>query len=142
MRFTKRWETVIRPDGGIIWRPTLRVLLWESGSLEPHDFLIDSGADLSMASRALCDALGKEWQSGEKRILQGISRKEVCQVETRVHDVDLVVAELGIQITIPMCFAEGQAPLLLGREGFFEYFRLTFDRQALLTSFEFIGQLA
>jgi hypothetical protein len=55
--------------------------------------------------------------------------------------VELIVAELGIQITIPMCFAEGEAPLVLGREGFFEYFRVTFDRQALLTTFEFMGEL-
>ncbi|MFQ6093982.1 MAG: hypothetical protein ACE5OR_15135 [bacterium] len=55
--------------------------------------------------------------------------------------MDLVVAELSIQITIPMCFAEGHAPLLLGREGFFEYFRVTFNRQALLTTFEFVGEL-
>ncbi|MFQ5854279.1 MAG: hypothetical protein ACE5LU_01350 [Anaerolineae bacterium] len=55
--------------------------------------------------------------------------------------MDVVVTELGIQITIPMCFADGHAPLLLGREGFFEYFRVTFDGQALLTTFEFVGEL-
>lgn len=129
------------PDGGVIWRPTLRVLLWKAGSLEPHHFLVDSGADLSLASRDLCDSLGKKWEDGERRILHGISRKKVCRVESRIHPVDLVVAELGIQITILMCFAEGHAPLLLGREGFFEYFRVTFDRQALLTTFEFVGEL-
>ena len=119
----------------------MRVLLREAGSLEPHHFLVDSGADLSLASRDLCDSLRKKWEDGERRILHGISRKKVCQVESRVHDVDLVVAELGIQITIPMCFAEGHAPLLLGREVFFEYFRVIFDRQALLTTFEFVGEL-
>ena len=62
-------------------------------------------------------------------------------MESRVHTVDLVVAELGIQIAVPMCFAEGESPLVLGREGFFEYFRVTFDRQALLTTLEFVGEL-
>jgi len=109
--------------------------------LEPHHFLVDSGADLSLVSRDLCDSLGKRWEDGRRRTLHGISRKRVCQVESRVHDVHLVVAELGIQITIPVCFAEGHAPLLLGRDGFFEYFRVTFDRQALLTTFEFVGEL-
>ena len=141
MRFASPWKAFTMPDGSVIWRPTLCVLLWEAGSLEPRHFLVDSGADLSLASRHLCDSLGKKWEDGGRRILHGISRKRVCQVESRVHDVDLVVAELGIQITIPVCFAEGHAPLLLGREGFFEYFRVTFDRQALLTTFEFVGEL-
>ncbi|MBL7064182.1 MAG: hypothetical protein ISS49_08260 [Anaerolineae bacterium] len=141
MRFTKPWEAFAMPDGSVIWRPTLRVLLWEADSLGPHHFLVDSGADISMASRDLCDSLGKEWEDGERRLLYGISRKKVCQIESRILRVDIVVAELGIQVTIPMCFAEGHAPLLLGREGFFEYFRITFDRQALLTTFEFMGKL-
>lgn len=141
MQFTRPWEAFTSPDGSVIWRPTLRVLLREADGLEPHHFLVDSGADLSLASRDLCDSLSITWEDGERRILHGISRKEECQVESRVHDVDLVVAELGIQITIPMCFADGHAPLLLGREGFFEYFRVTFDGQALLTTFEFVGEI-
>jgi len=141
MRFTSPWKAFTRPDGSFIWRPTLRVLLSEADRLEPHHFLVDSGADLSLASRDLCDSLGKNWENGKKRILHGISRKEVCQMESRVHDVEIVVVELSIQITIPICFAEGHAPLLLGREGFFEYFHVTFDRQALLTTFKFVGKL-
>jgi hypothetical protein len=141
MRFTRPWKASTRPDGSVIWRPTLRVFLWEAGGLEPHHFLVDSGADLPLASRDLCDSLGKKWEDGRRGILHGISRRKVCQVEGRVHDVDLVIAELSIQITIPMCFAEGHAPLLMGREGFFEYFRVTFDGQALLTTFEFVGEL-
>jgi len=141
MRFASPWKAFTRPDGSVIWRPTLRILLWEACRLEPHHFLVDSGADLSLVSRDLCDSLGKRWEDGRRRTLHGISRKRVCQVESRVHDVHLVVAELGIQITIPVCFAEGHAPLLLGRDGFFEYFRVTFDRQALLTTFEFVGEL-
>lgn len=141
MRFTSSWKAFSSPDGSVIWRPTLRVLLSEAESLEPHRFLIDSGADLSLASRDLCHSLGKKWADGRRRILYGISRKKVCRVESRVHNVTLVVAELGVQIHIPICFAEGEAPLVLGREGFFEYFRVTFDRQALLTTFEFVGEL-
>ncbi|MBC8264647.1 MAG: hypothetical protein H8E47_11045 [Anaerolineales bacterium] len=139
--FTRPWEEFVKPDGTTIWRPTLFVLLWEADRLKPRRFLLDSGADLSLASRSICNHLDLTWEAGEKRTLHGISHKEECQVESRVHAVDLVVAELGIQITIPMCFAEGEAPLVLGREGFFEYFRVTFDRQALLTTFEFVGQL-
>lgn len=141
MRFTKPWKLFTKHDGSTIWRPTLRVVLRQYGAPVYRHFLIDSGADLSLASRRVCDALGLEWEAGVKRTLRGISQKEVCQVESRIHHVDLFVAELGLQITIPICFAEGDAPLVLGREGFFEYFRITFDRQALLTTFEFTGEV-
>jgi len=41
-------------------------------------------------------------------------------------------------LTVPFCFAEGDAPLLLGREGFFDAFRVTFDKQRLVTLFELL----
>ena len=44
MRFTRSWEAFTRPDGSVIWRPTLRVLLWEADSLEPRHFLVDKSS--------------------------------------------------------------------------------------------------
>jgi hypothetical protein len=44
--------------------------------------------------------------------------------------------------TIPICFADSDASQLLGREGFFDYFRIEFDKPQLLTRFELIAPVA
>jgi hypothetical protein len=53
--------------------------------------------------------------------------------------VDLFVPEVERWFTIPMCFARGKVPFLLGQEGFFDHFIVTFDRSARKTTFEFTG---
>jgi hypothetical protein len=113
-----------------------------AGGLTPCDFLVDSGADVSLAPRDLGEDLGLCWEEGARRVLKGISKRRECQVETRLHTVNLVIFELGIQIATPVCFAVGRAPFVLGREGFFEHFRITLDRRALVTTFEFGGEIA
>ena len=50
--------------------------------------------------------------------------------------LEIFIREANCQLTIPFCFAEGNAPLLLGREGFFDAFQITFDKQQSLTIFE------
>ena len=50
-------------------------------------------------------------------------------VRAMIHPLDIYVREAGCQLTIPFCFAEGDALLLLGREGFFDAFRVHFDKQ-------------
>jgi hypothetical protein len=141
MRFSEPWGAFRRPDGTLVWRPVLRVPLPGDRGWERYRFLVDSGADLSVASRRTCDAMGKCWEEGVERVLTGLAQKEECRVVSRVHQVRLPLPQLGMSIELPMAFAEGHAPLLLGRDGFFEYFRVTFDRPALITQFEFVGQL-
>jgi hypothetical protein len=55
-----------------------------------------------------------------------------------VHVVVIHVLEAGCQLAIPFCFAEGPAPLLLGRDGFFDAFRVTLDKQQFMTVFELL----
>ena len=138
MRFSKDWTEFIRPEGEPIWRPTLSVFIKEVDGLNLYRFLVDSGADFSMAPYSLLQRLGKKWKEGERRLLKGISRKKACIVEGRVHEEDIIIAEIGIQITIPVCFAKGDVPFLLGREGFFDYFLLSFDKILRKTTFDFV----
>jgi len=139
MRFTKEWTEFVRPLGGSVWRPTLDVSVAVTTGWETHRFLVDSGADVSMAPYGLFRLLGKRWGDGEPHILRGISRRKVCAIEGRVHGVEILVAEVGLRFTIPMCFARADVPFLLGREGFFDYFVVTFDKPARKTHFELVG---
>jgi hypothetical protein len=61
-------------------------------------------------------------------------------VRARVLQVELLVPDIGVAFTIPICFADGDTSQLLGREGFFDAFRITFDKQRFTTEFELIGE--
>ena len=113
------------------------MLVRSAGGLLPANFLVDSGADLSMAPYDLFQKLGKRWEGGHPITLRGISRRKVCAIQGRVHPVDFFVSEVGRWFTIPVCFARGKVPFLLGQEGFFDHFIVTFDRSARKTAFEF-----
>jgi len=70
--------------------------------------------------------------------MSGIAKKEECIVEGRIHDVDIIIPDIKLKIRIPICFAEGDAPFLLGREGFMDYFDVKFKKQEKETIFELI----
>ena len=138
--FVKPWTSIdspAEPDSLLV--PTLEVLLpTHDGRLRRTEFLVDSGADISMAPRRLCDALGLDWDTGEPIILNGISSKPECAVAARVFVVEMLIPEIGVALAIPICFADADASLLLGRKGFFECFRITFDMPRMETLFELI----
>jgi len=78
MKFSRDWTEFVRPSGESIWRPTLDLAVSGLYGWELHRFLVDSGADLSMAPYRLFRTLGKSWESGESRLLRGIARRKVC----------------------------------------------------------------
>jgi hypothetical protein len=139
MRFIKNWREFILPDGGLIWRPVLDVFVRGTDGLLTANFLVDSGADVSMAPYDLFRRLGKRWEDGRPTTLRGISRRKVCAIQGRLHPVDIYVLEVGQWFTMPVCFARGRVPFLLGQEGLFDHFIVTFDRAARKTTFEFIA---
>lgn len=136
MTFTKPWA--IFPDYEVDERrPALEIYFRVAArGFHRQIALVDSGADVSMASKDLCEVLGLDWTAGTRTILRGISQKPECAVAGMIHPVDLFIREVGVEITIPFCFADGPAPLLLGREGFFDTFRITFDKRQFATVFE------
>lgn len=138
MRFIRGWTEFIQPSGESLWRPTIDLAVNGPEGWELHRFLVDSGADLSMAPYSLFRILGKSWDEGEVRLLRGIARRKVCMIEGRVHEVDILVAEAGAQFRIPVCFAKAEVPFLVGREGFFDHFVVTLDKPARRTVFELV----
>ncbi len=142
LSFVKPWTSLLAPDEPVTSRlPTLDVALPAGGSrLLLETFLVDSGADISMAPRQLCDELGLDWEAGEPINLKGISARPECAVAAKIFEVELLVPDIGVAFFIPICFADGDASQLLGREGFFDFFRITFDKQRLTTEFELIEE--
>ena len=95
--------------------PALELLFFtQNGTRLFELFLVDSGADYSLAPKRLCDELGLDWESGEPITLAGISPKPECTVSARILDVPIQFPELDATLTIPICFTEGDSSLLLG----------------------------
>jgi hypothetical protein len=136
MTFSKPW--IAFPQDPETRVPVLDVCFRTAEGQETREpFIVDSGADVSLATRYLCDALGLEWETGNLVEIQGIVAREECKVVTRLHHVEIYVRDADRRFTIPICFADSDdAPLLLGREGFFDAFTVSFDKKNLQTRFD------
>jgi hypothetical protein len=91
-----------------------------------------------MAPYELFRELGRQWQDGEPITLRGISPRKVCIVQGRTHEVEILVPDADVLLCLPMVFARGNAPFVLGREGFFDYFDVTFEKAERRTVFQFV----
>ena len=142
MSFVKPWTSLLAPDEPVApFVPTMDVAFADGdGRLLLRTCIVDSGADMSMAPRQLCRELRLDWEAGEAITLKGISPKPECVVRARVLEVELLVPDIGVAFMVPICFADGDTSLLLGREGFFDAFRVTLDKQRLTTEFELIEE--
>jgi hypothetical protein len=143
MSFTKPWRTLSGPDDREKRLPILDIYLrTTAGPFVREVFVVDSGADVSMGPRRLCELAGLRWEEGELIELHGISQRAECAVPAAIHPLDVYIREARCRLTIPFCFAEGDAPLLLGREGFFDAFRVVFDKQQLVTVFDRLDDIS
>ncbi len=138
--FTVPWLPTLAPDGQVEdFVPALSVILvGENERLVEETFIIDSGADLSMASRHRCTELGLDWNAGRPMTLHGISPRPECAVEARVHEVEILIPDAECSIIVPICFADGDTTPLLGRLGFFDAFRIEFNKSQQATILELL----
>lgn len=136
IRFVREWREFAHPMGISIYRPVLPVLVRGRRDLIERDFLLDSGADLSMAPQELCRQLGLRWQDGTPITLRGISQRRACLVQGRIHEVEVLIPDAELLLRLPMVFARGNTPFVLGREGFFDTFDVAFEKARRRTVFQ------
>lgn len=139
IHFVHEWREFTRPDGSLIHRPVLPILVRGQDGFLPRYFLVDSGADLSMAPQELCRQLGLRWPDGVPITLRGISQRKICLVQGRIHEVDILVPDASVLLRLPMVFARGNAPFVLGREGFFDAFDVAFEKTNRRTVFQLVA---
>ena len=139
MDFDKPWRPSVDEDGTVLHTPILDLrLVSATGEHSVEVFVVDSGADISLGPRRLCQFLGIRWADGVPVTLTGISRRKTCRMKGRIHPVQMIVPEVQKCITIPMCLAWTEAPLLLDRTGFFDHFEVSFNKLRRLTRFTLI----
>lgn len=123
------WQVFGSADGVEVARPVVDVFFPALGRAET--MLLDSGADISLAPKKLADEMGLDWEAGKSRRYRGISPKPECAVAARVLEIEVELASFRGRFVVPFAFADaGDVPLLAGRRGFFERFRLCLDGSA------------
>jgi Aspartyl protease len=88
--------------------------------------LLDSGADCTMLPRYIGQLIGLDFAHLPKRNITGIEGRSIHGFKAFVR---LRVAKLLLP-SIPCIYVDSDhAPLLLGREGFFDLFNITLDNR-------------
>ncbi len=138
--FRKAWFPSFNDIGQIThYFPAINAFgIARNGDEVRETFVIDSGADFSMASRDFCEELGLIWEAGDPIRFQGISSRTECDLLARVQDVTLLIHEINERIRLPIGFVDGDVASLIGREGFFDAFRIEFDKPNRNTLFEYL----
>jgi hypothetical protein len=131
------------PEGreSVILRPVIPIGIRYHGQVFPGRYytLIDSGADNCLFHADIAVYLGMDITRGEEKEFGGVGFGKIIGY---VHRVDIQVG--GWWIACPVAFTDGlwrdsrAAPGkkeglyygVLGQEGFFDQFRVTFDRAA------------
>src|SRR2546428_9540597 len=127
--FVKNWLRQ-KTRTGTVYRPVIDLLFNEKTGRNLYSFIVDSGADISLAPRQLADRIGLDWDKGSKITLSGVSPKPECTLEGRIHKVSALVPDLAFELAFPACFAKGNAPLLIVRKGFVAEFTTTLGKPA------------
>ncbi|MDI6859999.1 MAG: hypothetical protein QMC85_05850 [Methanocellales archaeon] len=84
----------------------------------------DSGADVTLFPRSICEILGLKLKEGEKSSITGVSGEEI---KIFIHKIKIRIGDEGLEI--PAAFAEREdIPYLLGRAGILDYFDIWFEK--------------
>lgn len=88
--------------------------------------LVDSGADLCLFPSKIGEILGIEVDRGRKERIGGIAETPIIAY---VHSVRLIVRGLsGVDVEVGFTESRGVRTGILGQNGFFDKYRITFQR--------------
>jgi len=126
MTIVFKYKTVNRPDGTQVKIPSIPISL--NGKVKFDTIaLLDSGADISCMPKDLAEVLGLDLNK-EKSHAYGIGGM-VDSVETKVSiTVQKGHERYTLDIPFKVIFSNYDFPLILGRDGFFDKFIITFDQ--------------
>lgn len=126
MKFPYIKTPVIDPRRKWTSRPIIPVTLFGPKGSVNVDALIDSGADKCLFNSALGNEIGLDLEKGEKENFSGIEGEEITASMRRVQ-LQVVGIDEKIEITAGFTDARGVFAIL-GQEGFFDNFRIKFEK--------------
>ncbi|MBI2007282.1 MAG: retroviral-like aspartic protease [Candidatus Blackburnbacteria bacterium] len=108
-----------------VLRPIIPVILVYDNKMVGYEALIDSGADYNVFDAGIAEILGIQISSGYKRQIAGIGGQKI---KGYIHAVILKIADKKYKTRV--IFSKEIPPHsfgVLGNQGFFDHFRVTFD---------------
>lgn len=126
MKFRYSQTLSTRLDGRFKFRPIIKIeLIGDKEKIQAFG-LIDSGADNIMLNVQYAKALGIKLDKNKKLNFRGIGRGEV---ETYIALIKYKVEYFPYTISTQVVFIDSEnVDILLGQEGFFDYFRVKFEK--------------
>jgi hypothetical protein len=111
-------------NGRNIGQPRITVLLEKEGSIVPVRAVLDSGAEVSLFDRTVADDLGITIEDGIPLSISGVGGHTLAYA----HLLTMTVTDGTQTVTFPcrVLFKEEVHRNLIGREDFFDMFRVTF----------------
>lgn len=109
-----------------IKRPIISVEIFGSNDIKKFDALLDSGADVSLLSSEIAEALGIDLLNAKPVNFTGISGNLNGY---RIERIKVKIEGFAGVIEIPVCFVDSPSVgFLLGQEGLFDLHRIKFEK--------------
>lgn len=123
-----KYKLTKRPDGSLVKTPSIPVTMIGKKDAVEVIALIDSGADISVIPKEMAEILGFNLKRKSHKSF-GIGG-EVDSIEDSMK----IIVNKGhekyvLEIPILIILDKYSFPPLLGRAGFFDYFKIQFDQQ-------------
>jgi hypothetical protein len=112
-------------DGRYTKRPVVEVEISKGNQKRNFLALIDSGADQIMMPAAIAEVFGIERNNCPRRTSMGVSMESI---EGFVHHLTFHITHQADAFDAPVVFIDTDVPVLLGREGFFDRYRIKFEQ--------------
>ncbi|PIN89346.1 hypothetical protein COU60_04305 [Candidatus Pacearchaeota archaeon CG10_big_fil_rev_8_21_14_0_10_34_76] len=128
MAITFKYKSIKRPGGNIVKTPSIPITLHGNSEINIEVIaLLDTGADLSVIPQDIAELLNIDL-TGEKDKSRGIGG-EVNIINTKIS-INLKKGHESYDFEIPVqvILGDGKIPVILGRKGFFDKFKITFDQ--------------
>ncbi len=118
---------------GVVLRPVAEVILEKDGFAVEIPMYVDSGADVSMIPFRFGRALGfKQEREDTIQEIKGVSGAGVPYI---LKEVTLVLNGKRLKVKMAWALVE-EVPMLMGRMGIFDKFRVVFDERNGWIDFE------
>ena len=124
----------LNTDGRFTKRPIVEVEISRGNQRRKFLALIDSGADQIIMPAAIAEVFGIDRASCPERSVIGVSMENI---EGFVGHLSLRIEHQREPFMAPIVFIDADVPVLLGRERFFDHYRIKFDQDH--NTFELIG---
>lgn len=118
---------------GAVYYPVVQVLLGAGSRIIPLTALVDSGASFSVFRPETAKALGIGIERGTKIYLEGIGGR----ILGYLHRVPMEVGSKQFSCKVVFSYEFKVSFNLIGRDNFFQYFRITLDESNRKTVLEF-----